>query len=247
MRLAEKVAVITGAGSGIGRASAILFAREGAKIVVADINTEGGEGTAAAIREAGGEAIFVRTDVSAAADVENLASAVLAEYGTVDVLYNNAGIGIPNTPVEDIDEALWDKVYSVNVKGVFLGAKYLAPVMKKAGRGVILNTSSLAALRPPLSGCAYVSSKGAVVTLTKALAAELAPYRVRVNCICPTLTDTPMMKDLPEERRQMVIGTIRLGRIAQPEDMANAALYLASDEAAMVTGMVLTVDGGGAL
>lgn len=247
MRLTGKVAVITGAGSGIGRTSALLFAREGASVVVADINTEGGVGTVEAIKEEGGVAIFVPTDVSAAAEVDNLARVSVTQFGCVDILFNNAGRSIPNTSVELIDESIWDAVYAVNVKGVFFGAKYFVPLMKRIGRGVILNTSSLSAIRPPLTGCAYVSSKGAVITLTKALAAELAPYNIRANCICPTLTDTPLLKTLTEERRQTIISTIRLGRLAQPEDIAYAALYLASDEAAMVTGMVLNVDGGGAI
>lgn len=241
MRLAKKVAIITGAGSGIGRASALLFAKEGAKVVVACRNDALGQETVAAIKADGGEAIFVHTDVTVASEVEHLVNATKNAFGKVDILFNNAGIRMESTPVENIDESSWDRVYSVNVKGVFLGAKYVVPEMKKAGAGVIINTASMGGVRPVKGSSAYGSSKGAVIALTKSLALELAPH-IRVNCINPGKTDTPMVAGVGDS--QTTLSKIPLKRIAKPEDTAYAALYLASDESSMLTGIAINVDGG---
>lgn len=245
MRLTNKIAVITGAGSGIGRASAYLFAREGAKVVAADISDASGEETEATIKSSGGEAIFVHTDVAAASDVENLVKVTINTFRRIDILFNNAGIDQPLTKVEDIDESLWDKIYDVNVKGIFLAVKYAVPQMKKAGGGVIINTASMSGVRPRIKICAYSSSKGAVIVLTKGLALELASSNIRVNCINPVGTDTPLLRrTLGEEDMRAMISTIPLGRLARPEEIAYAALYLASDESSMVTGTCIDVNGG---
>lgn len=246
MRLANKVAIITGAASGIGKASALLFAAESARVIVADINDAGGEKTAADITANHGEAFFVHTDVSRASDMERLVGIAQSRFSRIDILFNVAGIFMKGTAVEDIEESLWDRIYSTNVKSVFLGAKFVVPEMKRAGGGVIINTASMTALGPTREHSAYASSKGAVITLTKVLASELAPYNIRVNCIAPTLTDTPMVKAEMEQIKQMQpSGPIGLlARPARPEDIANAALFLASGEAGMVSGICLEVSGG---
>lgn len=250
LKLAGKVAVITGAGSGMGRASAVLFAKEGAKVVVADIVKEGGENTVKEIVGAGGSAVFTQADVSKAADVERMVQTAIDNYGRIDILYNNAGIPHDMKNIEDISEELWDHVFGVNVKGIFLGAKYAVPWMKKQGGGVIINTASISGVRARPGLAAYTASKGAAIMLTKALAIELAPSKIRVNCINPVAADTPMLPSFfakgisEEEARARFLATIPLGRFATAEDVAYAALYLASDEANMVTGIELNVDGG---
>ncbi len=252
MRLDNKVAIITGGGSGIGRASAYLFAKEGTKLVVADINDAGGEETVATIKADGGEAIFVHTDVTIASEVEHLVRETLNTFGKIDILFNNAGIDQKLIAVENIDESLWDRIYAVDVKGVFLAAKYAVPEMKRAGGGVIINTASIQGVRPWMQSCAYASAKGAVIVLTKALAVELAPNNIRVNCISPIGTDTPLLRQAAEgtgweEFEKLVISRTPLGRMAKPEDVAYAALYLASDESSMLTGTCINVDGGRAI
>ena len=249
MRLVDKVAVITGAGSGMGKATAILFAREGARVVVADVNAATGAETVRTITGAGSKATFIKADVSRDADVAALVAETVRAYGRLDILFNNAGVPQAFTPVEEVSAAMWDQIMGVNARGVFLGCKHAVPVMKRQGGGVIISTASTAALRPRPGSNAYAASKGAVVTLTKALALELAPAKIRVNCIAPVAADTPMLpgfignKPLEEGKRGL-IATIPLGRLAQPEDIAQAALYLASDEASLVTGVCLEVDGG---
>jgi NAD(P)-dependent dehydrogenase (short-subunit alcohol dehydrogenase family) len=244
MRLADRVAIITGSCSGIGRATAYLFAKEGAKIVVVcDRNEAGGKETVANIEANGGEAIFVHTDISVASEVEHLVKATVDRFGKVDILFNNAGTYLPFTPVDTIDEAGWDHVYAVDVKGIFLGAKYAVPEMRKTGGGVIINTGSTLGVRPGMkNSSAYASSKGALNTLTKALAVELAPDNIRVNCINPTAIESPIFS---EEQRKAVESHTPLGRMAKAQDIAYAALYLASDESSMITGISLNVDGGG--
>ena len=243
MKLTDKVAIITGAASGMGKAMAILFAQEGASVVLADIDDTGGEQTVCAIISANGKAVFVHTDVSKPSDVKNLVNAALDEFPKIDILVNNAGIFMKMTPVEEIDESIWDRIYSVNVKGVFHGAKYVVPVMKKAGGGVIINTASMTGHRPGSMQSAYASSKGATITLTKALASELAPHGIRVNCICPALTETPMLFN-SELWEHVSDATHPMGRLSKPEDIAPAALYLASDDSSMVTGICLDVTAG---
>ena len=244
MRLANKVAIITGASSGIGRDSACLFAKEGARIAVADIDDVGGEETVAIIRANGGEAIFVKADVSIASDVERLVNVTKDKFGRIDILFNNAAIFMRGTPVEHIDESLWERIHAINVKSIFLTTKYVVPEMKQTGGGVIINTASGLANRPMAHYTAYLSAKGAVNTLTKAIALELALYNIRVNCINPGPTQTPMLKLFPKEAEKAIISTVPLGRMTKPEDIAYAALYLASDESAMLTGTSITVDGG---
>ena len=244
MRLSKKVAIITGAGAGIGMACANLFSSEGAKVVVADVDDDKGKGAAERIKSGGGEALFVHTDVSSAADVNNLMSTTVDAFGKIDILVNNAGIGQGLMKIEEIDESLWDRIHSINLKGVFLGMKYVLPHMKKAKGGVIINTGSMSGVRPRMFAAAYVSTKAAVIMLTKAAALEVAAENIRINCINPVVTATTILNSLTEEERQAWAKTIPLGRVAQPEDMAYAALYLASDEASMVTGISLDVDGG---
>jgi 3-oxoacyl-[acyl-carrier protein] reductase len=247
MRLSGKVAIITGSGSGMGRASALLFAKEGAKVVVADIDGKAAEETADLIRKDGGEAVFVQTDVSKASEVAAMIQTAVNRYGRLDVLYNNAGFPMVPTPAEEIDEELWDRIMAVNVKAIFLAFKYAAPVMKKQGGGAIVNTASISGVRPRPGQSPYSTSKAAAIFLTKALAIEAAPHKIRVNCINPTATETPMIPKLgatTPEAVKGIVGTIPLGRLAQPTDIAYAALYLASDEASMVTGIALDVDGG---
>ena len=250
MRLHDKVAIITGGAAGIGQATAYLFAKEGAKLVIADINDAGGTETVNTIKSSGGEAIFVHTDVSKATDVENLINKAIDTFGKIDILFNNAGTLHKGTPIEDLDEASWDQVYAVNVKGMFLGVKYAVPKMKKAGGGVIINTCSIGGVRPQPFQADYESSKGAVAMLTKALALELAPSGIRVSYVIPGTTDTNMPRTstppgiTQEEDFKRRTAKIPLGRIAKPIDIAYAVLYLASDESSMVTGAGIHLDGG---
>ena len=243
MKLADKVAIITGAASGMGKSIATLFAEQGASVIAADIDDAGGQQTVEEISSFKGKAVFVHTDVSNPSDIKKLVDITLREFSKIDILVNNAGIFMKMTPVEEIDETVWDRIYAVNVKGAFNGAKYVVPVMKKAGGGVIINTASMTGHRPGSMQSAYASSKGAVITLTKALASELTPYKIRVNCICPALTETPM--SFNSELWEHVSETPHpLGRLSKPEDIAQAALFLASDDASMVTGIYLNVTGG---
>ncbi|MCL6516846.1 glucose 1-dehydrogenase [Alicyclobacillus sp.] len=249
MRLQDKVAIITGAASGIGKGTAELFAEEGAVVVVADLPTSRGEEVAAAIRERGGRAEFAAVDVTDAAQVQALVDGVASRYGRIDILYNNAGLPQAFTPIEEVTEAYFERLIAVNVKGVFLGSRAAVPYMKKQGNGVILATASTAGVRPRPGLNVYSATKGAVIAFTKALALELAPFGIRVNAINPVATDTPMLpgfigdQDL-ETGRQNFLRTIPMGRFAQPIDIARAALFLASDEASLITGVDLEVDGG---
>jgi 3-oxoacyl-[acyl-carrier protein] reductase len=247
VKLAEKIALITGAGSGIGRASAMLFAKEGAKVIITDINPKTGNKTVDRIRNEGQEVLFIQADVAKATDVEKMIKFVTEKHGRIDILYNNAGIPMVNTPVENVPEELWDRIMSVNLKSIYLAARTAIPIMKAQGRGVILNTASIMAVRPRSGYCAYAASKAAVITLTKELALEVASYKIRVNCICPVAVETPMFAGFHKNvdtGREAAIATIPLGRLAQAEDVANAALFLASDDASMITGEALFVDGG---
>lgn len=245
MRLKNKVAIITGAGGGIGRATALLFAEEGAKIVVADCVFEAGNQTVSLIKENKGEATFVEIDVTKASDAERMVRRTLDEYGKLDILFNNAGTGGAFAPVIDYPEDDWDRVISVNLKGVFLCSKYSLRAMLEAGKGVIINNASAAGLVGVRLIAGYSASKGGVVQLTKTMALEYASKNIRVNCICPGLVNTPLLFGIGEEAiRNLSKKAQPLGRLCEPEEIARAALYLASDESSFVTGAVLVVDGG---
>ncbi|MCY4023252.1 MAG: glucose 1-dehydrogenase [Anaerolineaceae bacterium] len=248
MRLAERVALITGAGSGIGYETAVLFAREGAAIVAVDINEAGGAATVAEIEATGGAAIFVRADVSRAAECEAMVATAEATYGRLDVLFNNAGI----SHTEDDDavqtsETVWDLTMQVNVKGVFLGCKYGIPALRRAGGGSIVNTASfVATLGAATPQLAYTASKGAVLALSRELAVVHARENIRVNALCPgPLRTELLMKYLDtEEKRQRRLVHIPLGRFGEAAEIAQAALYLASAESSFMTGATFLVDGG---
>lgn len=250
MRLRDRVAIVTGAASGIGAASAVLMAAEGARVVVADVNEAGAKGVVERIERAGGQALAVAADVTRAAENRALVERAVATWGRLDVFYANAGVPQWKTDVEQVDEATYDRIMDVNVKGVWLGARAALPVMKAAKRGVFLVTASTAAIRPRPGGQTYAMSKGAVVTLAKALALEVARDGVRVVAICPVATHTPMLptfmgtKEVEAEGLARYEATVPLGRLNQPEDVARAAVFLASDDAAMITGTTIEVDGG---
>lgn len=244
MKLKDRVALITGGSIGIGRAEAFLFSSEGAKIAVADINDVGGEETVAVINSRGGEAVYYHTDVTKEAEVKDLIDKTIGKFGKIDIVINDVGSPQKLFPVEETEVSLWDHVHDVNSKSVFLTTKYVVPHMKKAGRGVIINTSTMNAVKPHGLHCAVTSAKSSVIALTRAFARELAPI-IRVNCIIPWTIDTPSFRgSLTEEQQNVWISEIPLGRIGTPEDIAQAALYLVSDEASWVTGINLPVDGG---
>jgi NAD(P)-dependent dehydrogenase (short-subunit alcohol dehydrogenase family) len=248
--LTSKRALITGAASGIGEAMARLFAREGAAVAVVDINKTEGQAVAQSIVDEGGQAIFIRGDVTQAAECQHAVQETVAKFGRLDILGNNAGI-IRRTDVLDTTEAEWDRVMAVNVKSIFLLSKYAIPVMAEAGGGVIINTASGWGLVGGRNAVSYCASKGEVVNMTRAMAIDHGEQNIRVNCICPGDTDTGMLRDearqLGEADEVFLVNAMDrpLRRIGQPEDIAQAALYLASDASAFVTGTILVVDGGG--
>ena len=250
MKLNDRVALVTGAGSGIGRATAVLFAQEGAKVAVLDLREGAAKDTVEQIERAGGQALAIKADVSKAADVEAAVNHTMARWGRLDVVYANAGVPQRPTNVEEVDEATFDQIMAVNVKGVFLCAKYAAPQFKKQKSGVLLITGSTSGIRPRPGVQSYSASKGAVHALAKSLALELAPFGVRVVAIAPVATETPMLatfmgkKEVDEEGMTRYRATVPLGRLNRPEDLARAALFLASDDAAMITGSTIEVDGG---
>jgi NAD(P)-dependent dehydrogenase (short-subunit alcohol dehydrogenase family) len=250
MHLAGKIALITGAASGIGRATALLFAREGAAIAIADLNTDDGQRVADEIIESGGRAFFEPTDVTRTGDCRRLVEHAIFEFGRIDILFNNAGI-IRRATVLDLSEEDWDRVMSVNVKSIYLLSREVIPHMQKAGGGTIINTSSGWGLVGGAKAAVYCASKGAVVLLTKAMAIDHGPQNIRVNCICPGDTDTKMLREeaqqLGVENSRFLAGSAKrpLGRVGTPAEIAQAALYLASDASSFVTGTALVVDGGG--
>ena len=246
-RLEGKVALVTGAGSGIGRASAKAVAREGAKVVVADVAVEGGEETARMVRSGGGEATFVRTDVSQAAEVEALVETAVRTYGRLDCAHNNAGILGRMVATADCPEEDWDRILAVNVKGVWLCMRYEVPQILKQGGGAIVNTSSTAGLTAFQNFPAYVASKHGVSGITKAAALDYARAGIRVNAVCPGFIHTPMVQPFmtgsPEVEKQF-LAALPIGRIGEPEEVAEAVVWLCSDAASYVTGHMLVVDGG---
>jgi 3-oxoacyl-[acyl-carrier protein] reductase len=244
-RLDGKVALITGAGSGFGLGIADRFAREGARVLIVDINEAAAETAAERIGES---AIGLAADVSKAADVNAAVEKAVSAFGKLDIVVNNAGISHRNRPMLEVEEDEFDRIFAVNVKSIYLFARAAVPVMQGGGGGVFINVGSTAGLRPRPGLTWYNSTKGAVHTMTKSMAVELAPSRIRVCALAPVAGETPLLatfmgEDTPE-RREQVINSIPLGRFSKPEDIANAALYLASDEASLVTGVVLEVDGG---
>lgn len=248
MRLHDKVAVVTGAGRGFGEGIASLFAAEGAAVLVVDVDRASAERVADLITQQGGRALAVSCDVSRDDDTARMIGTAVDRFGRLDVLVNNAGVTHVNQPCTDVTEADYDRVMNVNVKALYWAAKHVVPLMRRQGGGAILNTASTAGLRPRPGLVWYNTSKGACITATKALAIELAADRIRVNCICPVAGETPLLPafmggDTPELRERFR-SSVPLGRLSTALDVARAALFLASDEAAFLTGVALEVDGG---
>ena len=250
MQLEGRVALITGGGSGIGRATALLFAREGAAIAIVDLDESRALAVAQEIEDKGGRAVAVRCDVSQAADCQRAVQETVAALGSLDILFNNAGI-IRRASILEISEEEWDRAMAVNVKSIYLLSRYAIPVMEKAGGGAIVNTGSGWGLVGGQNAVSYCASKGAVVNMTRAMALDHAAQKIRVNCVCPGDTDTGMLRS---EAKQLGFTTETflaeaadrpLGRIGKPEDIAQAVLYLASEASSFVTGTTLVVDGGG--
>ncbi|QDQ86430.1 SDR family oxidoreductase [Alcaligenaceae bacterium SJ-26] len=245
-RLQDKVAIVTGAASGFGAAIARTYVAQGARVAIADINEEGARALA---QELGAQALPVACDVTRRSDIENLVQQTVQTFGTLDIVVNNAGTTHRNQPLLDVDEATFDRVYAVNVKSIYYMTFAVLPILRGKGDGVILNIGSVAGIRPRLGLTWYNSSKGAVNMLSKSMAVELGPDGIRVNAICPVLGVTGLleafmgMPDTPDNRKKF-LSTIPLGRFAEPADVANAALYLASDEARFITGVEFPVDGG---
>ena len=251
-RFEGKVAVITGAAGGIGRAAAERFASDGARVVLVDLTGSPLDETVAAVQRAGSEALAVEADVSKAADVERYVEQATARFGGVDILFNNAGILGPVVALADYAEETFDKVMAINAKGAWLGTKAVAPVMSRRGGGAIINTASTAGLAAAPMLVAYGASKHAVIGITQTAAVELAPQRIRVNAICPGPTETQMMRaaergynpDAPEDEHQAWAGSVPLKRYGDPAEMAAAVAFLASDDASFITGSIYNVDGG---
>jgi 3-oxoacyl-[acyl-carrier protein] reductase len=245
-RLANKVAIVTGAASGFGAEIARIYVAEGAKVIVADINDEGAKKVAAPLGE---NALAVKCDVTNKADVDNLVAQTVKRFGTLDIVVNNAGWTHKNQPMLEVSEADFDRVYAINVKSIYYMTFAVLPIMRKKKSGVILNVGSTAGIRPRPGLTWYNSSKGAVNLMSKSMAVELGPDNIRVNAICPVMGATGLLEsfmgvpDTPENRKKF-ISTIPLGRLSDPKDIAKAAVYLASDDAEFITGVEFPVDGG---
>lgn len=256
MRLENKVAIVTGAGQGIGEAAALKMAEEGAKVVVSDINEQTGNAVAERIRAAGGEAVFVAADVSNVDDVKALMASTKEAFGRLDVLHNNAGVHETNFTERaqsfELDEAVWDKVIGINLKGVWMCSKYAVPLLAEGGGGAIVSAASIGGLIGYPMGSAYGPSKAGVVQLTRVMAIELAPKNIRVNCYAPGNVDTPMVQKYyasgpPEEQEMIkaqVVGTHLFKRLGRPEEVANLVVFLASDDSSMMTGSCVVIDLG---
>ena len=248
MRLANKVALITGGGSGIGKASCLLFAREGAKVIVVDLKKETAEATAKEIGDAGGNARAFAADVSKAVDAEAMVRFAEESYGKLNVVFNNAGIfHNDDNSVTNTAEDIWNLVIDINLKGVFLGCQYAIPALQRAGGGSIINTASFVAIvGAAVPQIAYTASKGGVLAMTREIAVEFARQNIRANSLCPGPVETPLLAELLADpaRRQRRLVHIPMGRFARAEEMANAALFLASDESSYVNGATFMVDGG---
>ena len=252
MEFAGKVALITGGGGGIGRASAIGFAGRGAKVVVVDSDSTTGEASAELVRQRGGEARFVLADVTKSADVQTYVKATLDAYGAIDCFFNNAGIEGRAAPTQDYDEAMFDQVIAVNLKGVFLGMRHVLPVMLRQGRGAIVNTASVAGLVGGPGMAPYVASKHGVLGLTKVASSDVAHHGIRVNAVCPGPVETRMMRSIEAQRNpadpravhDMIAANTPTGRYVLPEEVANVVMYLCSDFAGDITGTHIVIDGG---
>jgi NAD(P)-dependent dehydrogenase (short-subunit alcohol dehydrogenase family) len=249
VKLKDRVAIVTGAASGIGRAAAIAFAREGARVAVVDRNEKEGNATALAIRAEKHDAVYARVDVAREADVAQMVEETAALWGRIDILFNNAGVLLVK-PIEEMSEEEWDRVMAVNVKATFFTTKHVVPHMRRTGKGAILNTGSIASFTGQVGTPVYSASKGAIALLTKSLALDLGRDHIRVNCICPGITDTPMLRehlghdDEGEARIRARLARVPTGRILSPEDVARAAVYLVSDDSEGITGILHVIDGG---
>ncbi|MBI2578136.1 MAG: glucose 1-dehydrogenase [Candidatus Aenigmarchaeota archaeon] len=244
MKLRDRVAIVTGGASGIGKATALLFAKEGAKVVVADVNEMEGKRVADKIK-----GLFVKCDVSNPEDVKNLVSATLRKYGKTDIMFNNAGIYGEDMPLHEVPEETLDRIIDVNLKGVFLCSKYVIPGMIRKKSGVIINTASELGIIPETGSPAYCASKAAVIHLTKVMALTYAKQNIRVNCICPGPIDTPLLRKSFDKKglKDYIDHHTLFKRLGKPEEVANVALFLASDDASFVTGSAYNVDGGESL
>ena len=251
MRLKDKVAIITGAGSGQGKSAARLFAKEGAAVIIAEWNEENGKQVEEEITAAGGQAFFIQTDISNENQIMALVDEIMNRYGKIDIVFNNAGVGFSSTSkykmgsLTETPQQDWNQILSINLNGVYLLSKYVLPIMKKQNGGKIINNSSLNGIVGVPGADAYTASKGAIVALTRALAVQYGKYNIRVNCICPGAIDTPMIANaLKNEAFTAAFTSNPLRRVGKPEEIANVALFLASDESSYVTGLIMPVDGG---
>ncbi|MBL4759093.1 MAG: glucose 1-dehydrogenase [Rhizobiales bacterium] len=249
MRLKDKVAIVTGAASGFGEGIARRFIAEGASVIVADIADEAGEKVAASLRDEGGKAQFIHADVTLNDQVGEMIASATSNFGKLDIVINNAGMPQRNQPALDVDEATFDAIFAVNCKSIYLATIHCVPVMREQGGGVILNMASSAGIRPRPGLTWYNGSKGAVLSLTKAMAIEFAADKIRVNALCPVAGDTPMLAEflggeVTNQAYANFVATVPLGRLSTPRDLANSALFLCSDEADFLTGVGLEVDGG---
>lgn len=243
MRLKNKVAIITGGGGDIGRATAVRFAKEGAKVVVADVREEAARKTAAIIEENGGEAEHIRCDMTKAGEVKNMVDRAIGVFGRIDIFFNNAGVNSEEKKLPDVSIEEWEKVMDINITGVFLGMKYVIPKME-AGSSIV-NTASIAGIKGQKLVSAYSASKSGVMALTRTAATEFGRKNIRVNAIAPGITDTNMVEDWKKTDKWPILSTANaLKRIGKPEEIANAVLFLASDEASFITGETLIIDGG---
>ncbi|WP_423798663.1 glucose 1-dehydrogenase [Neobacillus sp. SAB-20_R2A] len=243
MRLKDKVAIITGGGGGIGRATAIRFAQEGARLVIADYSEKAGAETVQLVNEIGGEAKFIQTDMTKPEDVQIMVQETIDTYGKLDILFNNAGVKSGESKIPDVSFEEWQKVFDVNTNGVFLGLKYAIPLMSSGGS--IINTASIAGIKGQKLVAAYSASKSSVMALTKTAATEFGKKNIRVNAIAPGIIDTNMVEDWKKTKKWPVLSTANaLNRIGYPEEIANLVLFLASDEASFITGETIVIDGG---